>query len=1642
MTSALLVPAGAAESGEPPPEEEKLITLGQLVELPAAETSAEPGIQLFSAADGTVDAASGTHEKWFDRIDTSGAPYAQTFWNVLEEAVDNDGTNDYFIEDTYFTKNTKDPVGDFSNVEPGTFVKSQDFNGILFTTVTTNIPLTEDPAEGTVPAVDVQQTVENLKEFQYVSELLGAVYNAFDRDHPEVFWLTGTSKMYWDLDMPYYEGDKSATATIYIFFLTTTFDAGYDIRESGYDESSIKAAITARDAKITSLVNTAKAAGSDPYDQIAKLNETLTKTNIYNSDATTWNDAQKAANKHLPWKCLSGLRVAVGSANYMPVCEGYARAFKVVCDKLGIPCVLVDGHAKNASDSAGEAHMWNYVQLTKDSQPQWYAVDVTWNDPVVNNVTNVESGYETDKWLALGGNTNVGKANETFTFITSHPVANTVSTGGFAFTNGPELSTEAYKNTLPALEGTVTVTPSDKTIGTELTASFTQDSSITDTVAPAYQWYRDGKTIDGATSEKYTLAVADLGANITVRVTAENFSSYVESSPAIGPVEQKDCTADAPVISKVEATDTTVTVTATGTGLEYAIAEGSAATAPATGWQPANEFTGLKSGTDYIVFVRVAETADTKAGTEVSQAAKTKGVLTANDFTVTQPVSNTYTGNPISVTVAANSGITGTGTITTYYEGTGSTSYAKSTNPPTNAGTYKVTVDVAAGTDYVAASGLAVGSLTIEQVVTSINAADVTVTKGQNKTITATVENGPADAAVTYESDDPATATVGKTDGKVTGVELGETNVTITYAGNNNYNGSTKTVKVTVTNKELANVTFTVKDTGETPYTGSNIEIKDKFDAAASDQAGGTITYEYDGTTYDALSDLPAVKNVGKYTVKAVYESATHYGEATAVFEVIKAEQAVLTISSANTMKYKDVLTLTTEGGSGTGAVTYTVANGTGAATLDGSKLTATKVGTVTVTAVKKGDSNYNDGTAVTATITIGKADSPANVTLEQKAQYYASTGTVTLTGGPSDMVNPRYAYTAYTDANTVLKAAPTVSGNKLSYELTAGLTENDAGKKASATVTVSSDNYGDFDITVNITISAKEDQRPLTITSTRVTYPNNLTLTVSGGTINGAVTYEVTAGGDVATIMGSVLTPLKAGKVTVVATMAGNDEYNEVVSDPTEITIEKGTPKVVPVHGSVTSSGKTLADVPLTTGAGTSPAGTIQWLDAPTTSITANTRYYWSFTPDDTANWNPVTGSIILWDSDATTPGSGSGSSGNYGGDSDGSGGGYDSSSGSGTGTVTTGSTTSGGERVTATTATPTAAVSNGAASTTVSDSMGKRVVDQAVRNDSDTVIIAPKVDRTVKSTEVTIPASTVQDIGSRTGADLQVNSPVANVVIPNGALTSLASGGSVTVSASRNGSTVSVDVSVNGRTVDRINGGVTAQVSASNCTSGTVAMLVASNGSTKVIRKSIADPANGTVSVPLDGSAQLVITSNSRSFTDVPATNWAASAVAFISSHEIMNGTDADTFSPSAPMTRGMLAAVLHNIEDNPRASGTIHFSDVGSSWYSNAVQWAAGEGIVSGYSDGRFGPNDMVTREQLAVMLYRYAGQPGASTAALSFSDADQVSGWAEDAIRWAVGAGILSGDGSRLTPGGQATRAEAASMIMRFMRIMDK
>ena len=178
---------------------------------------------------------------------------------------------------------------------------------------------------------------------------------------------------------------------------------------------------------------------------------------------------------------------------------------------------------------------------------------------------------------------------------------------------------------------------------------------------------------------------------------------------------------------------------------------------------------------------------------------------------------------------------------------------------------------------------------------------------------------------------------------------------------------------------------------------------------------------------------------------------------------------------------------------------------------------------------------------------------------------------------------------------------------------------------------------------------------------------------------------------------------------------------------------------------------------------------------------------------------------------------------------------------------------------------------------------------------------------------------------------------------------------------------------------------------------------------------------------------------------FTDVPEGAWYADAAAYVYEHGLMAGTSATAFSPDATTSRSMIATILWRMAGSPVVNYAMDYTDVAQGqWCSEAIRWAASEGIVGGYGNGLFGTNDPITREQFAVMLYRYAQEQGydvsigEDTNILSYTDVADLSEYAIPAMQWAVGAGIINGtgDGSTLSPQGQATRAQAAVMLMRF------
>ena len=203
-----------------------------------------------------------------------------------------------------------------------------------------------------------------------------------------------------------------------------------------------------------------------------------------------------------------------------------------------------------------------------------------------------------------------------------------------------------------------------------------------------------------------------------------------------------------------------------------------------------------------------------------------------------------------------------------------------------------------------------------------------------------------------------------------------------------------------------------------------------------------------------------------------------------------------------------------------------------------------------------------------------------------------------------------------------------------------------------------------------------------------------------------------------------------------------------------------------------------------------------------------------------------------------------------------------------------------------------------------------------------------------------------------------------------------------------------------------------------------------------------------NGYASLPVGSAGQYALVLDGKShalpFTDLAAGAWYEDSVAYVYRHDLMSGFSEDTFGPNAALSRAQLCQILYNMEGRPAVTGSGSFSDLADGeWYTDAVTWAASKGIVDGYGGGLFGPDDNITREQLASILYRCAQargddvSVGEDTNILSYSDAADVAEYAISAMQWACGAGVITGiSESALAPRGEATRALTAAMLMRF------
>ena len=404
---------------------------------------------------------------------------------------------------------------------------------------------------------------------------------------------------------------------------------------------------------------------------------------------------------------------------------------------------------------------------------------------------------------------------------------------------------------------------------------------------------------------------------------------------------------------------------------------------------------------------------------------------------------------------------------------------------------------------------------------------------------------------------------------------------------------------------------------------------------------------------------------------------------------------------------------------------------------------------------------------------------------------------------------------------------------------------------------------------------------------------------------------------------------------------------------------------------------------------------------------------------------------------------------------------------------TSSSGSSGSGGsgsssrETETSVTLTPTVTASGGTATVSVSASDLSDAIGSAEEDNSDSIVIAPVITGAATKVTVTLPKTSLSSIVLETESDLTVETPVGNVTLPNDAMASIvsqASGSTVTVSLdtvdtsslnedqkSAVGDDPVYDISIiSGSTQISSFGSGSITISLpyvlKNGESATNVTVWYLNDAGELVEMACTyDKSTGLATFTTIHLSYYVVGYEQwqAAFTDVASTDWYYSAVKYVVNNGLFDGTSSTTFAPNDDMTRAMLVTVLYRLEGEPVVTSSSSFTDVrNEAWYTDAVIWANKNGIVSGYGSGIFGTNDYITREQMAAILYNYAEYKRygltKTTELTSYSDAALVSAWAVNAMKWAVGEGLIGGTSSTtLSPDGNATRAQVATILMRFV-----
>ena len=1011
-------------------------------------------------------------------------------------------------------------------------------------------------------------------------------------------------------------------------------------------------------------------------------------------------------------------------------------------------------------------------------------------------------------------------------------------------------------------------------------------------------------------------------------------------------------------------------------------------------------------GTVHGVSVGTAQITISYAGDknhEPATATVTVTETTPVEVTFADAASQTYdpSGYALGAQFTAAT-VEGDKSITKYiYNGT---EYGSLSALPTviDAGTYTVTAVYESDTEY----GSKDAAFTITKAKPAITVSDsLTIVKGTAQKLSVTIN--PADLPLQYSSNKTGVATVAP-DGTVRGVSVGTAQITISYAGDKNHEPASVVVQVNVTEKIPVDVTFTAK--GDKTYTPGGYKLGAQFDEATVEN-GETITkYIYNDKDYATLEDLKeVVYNAGTYTVTAVYESDTEYGEAKATFTIEPKDISTsgsVTLSSTSvtytgTQAPVSVTGVVMDGHTLTASTDYTV-----------SIPTAINAGTYAVTVTGQG--NYT-GTATTI-FEITKATATQAMTTVSADARYGTTGTVALNiaGGTAGTIT-------VSDASNVLNGTPALSNGVLSFVFV----DSEANVNKTATITIpvtDAPNYNDYAITVTVTVVDKF-LPVLTVKDITTTYTGS---PVSASLIRGTATYEgKTVKGTWSWTGGNAPTTVaQSGSYSVTFTPEETDIYANATTTVT-VTINKATPAGSPGYTAIKEPGKTLKDAALTMGS--FKDGTIKWDDAETTVVQANVSYKWTFTPDDAANYNVVTGRLTPYrvSSDNDSGSSSSGVS-------------KPSTSG-GTTTVTTGVTPE---------------LSGTTASASVSSSDLNKAVESALETAKDkgtapAVEIAISTPKRSDTLEVTLPANALEDLGSDREATLTITSGVADVTLDSDAITAVAdqAGSKVTLTvapvknsdlnklqreAVGDSPVLSLTLVSGSKVISDFRGGTATVTVSYDLPKGVdaedvVVWFMDDYGNITPCDTTY-NSRTGMLTFETKHFSLYVVGTKSAAttwpFTDVDESHWARTEIAWAYENGYMNGISAATFSPSGTVSRQQVWMILARMAGADPAD------------MAEAKAWS----VDSGISDGS-NPGGAVSRQQLVSLLYRFAAQYGYNITAKAdlsgYPDTAALASYATDAMAWSVANGIIGGTTQgTLNPAGTANRGQFAAILWRF------